>query len=131
MLPVRLALLLAALLPALAPLPAAAHAILLESRPAAGATVAPGSTPILLRYNSRIDQGRSRLELRGAGHPPAVLTLQPSSDDTLAATAPLTPGDWTLRWQVLAIDGHITRGDVPLTVPAAKVGGPSVADRAD
>ncbi len=120
-----------ALVLALAPLPAAAHAILLESQPAAGATVASGPTHLLLRYNSRIDQGRSRLELRGAGHPPAVLALDPSSDDTLAATAPLSPGNWTLRWQVLAIDGHITRGDVPLTVPAAQGSGPSVADKAN
>jgi hypothetical protein len=28
----------------------------------------------------------------------------------------LTPGVYVLRWQVLAIDGHITRGDVPFTV---------------
>ncbi len=28
------------------------------------------------------------------------------------------PGDCVLRWQVLAVDGHITRGDVPLSVKA-------------
>jgi hypothetical protein len=27
-----------------------------------------------------------------------------------------TPGAYVVRWQVLAIDGHITRGDVPFTV---------------
>ena len=101
---------------ALAPLPAAAHAILMGSQPAAGATIPGGPTHILLRYNSRIDQARSRLELRAAGQPPAVLKLEPSSDDSLAATAPLAPGAWIIRWQVLAVDGHITRGDVPLTV---------------
>ena len=26
------------------------------------------------------------------------------------------PGRYVVRWQVLAIDGHITRGDVPFTV---------------
>ena len=26
------------------------------------------------------------------------------------------PGAYVVRWQVLAIDGHITRGDVPFTV---------------
>jgi hypothetical protein len=25
-------------------------------------------------------------------------------------------GPYVVRWQVLAIDGHITRGDVPFTV---------------
>jgi methionine-rich copper-binding protein CopC len=34
----------------------------------------------------------------------------------LTATVTLTPGTYVLRWQVLAIDGHITRGDVPFTV---------------
>ncbi|WP_245326709.1 copper resistance protein CopC, partial [Bradyrhizobium sacchari] len=23
---------------------------------------------------------------------------------------------WHLRWQVLSVDGHITRGDIPFTV---------------
>jgi methionine-rich copper-binding protein CopC len=37
--------------------------------------------------------------------------------DTLAATiGELEPGSYRLRWQVLAIDGHITRGDIPFTV---------------
>ena len=33
-----------------------------------------------------------------------------------ATTADLTPGAYVLRWQMLAIDGHITRGDIPFTV---------------
>ncbi len=37
--------------------------------------------------------------------------------DTLQTSAELTkPGAYVVRWQVLAIDGHITRGDVPFTV---------------
>jgi methionine-rich copper-binding protein CopC len=28
----------------------------------------------------------------------------------------LAPGDYRLRWQVLAYDGHITRGEIPFTV---------------
>ena len=30
----------------------------------------------------------------------------------------LAPGKYKIRWQVLAIDGHITRGDIPFTVKA-------------
>ena len=100
----------------LAPLPALAHAILMESAPAIGATIPPGPTHIALRYNSRIDQGRSRLELRTPGASPTLLPLEASPDDTLVTNTPLTPGDYTVRWQVLAVDGHITRGDVPITV---------------
>jgi methionine-rich copper-binding protein CopC len=107
---------LAALLPSG---PAVAHAILMTSDPAAGSTVAAGARHIVLHYNSRIDQARSRLELRGAGVAPTVLKLGPAPSDALATDATLQPGEWTLRWQVLAVDGHITRGDVPLTVKQA------------
>lgn len=110
----------AAFAAALAAVPgaASAHAILLESRPAANAEVPPGPTHLVLRYNSRIDQARSRLELRAPGRPVATLTLLPSGPDTLESDATLAPGAYTLRWQVLAVDGHITRGDVPVVVKA-------------
>ena len=105
----------------LLPLPAAAHAILMESQPPPQSTLPPGPTHLVLRFNSRIDQPRSRLELRGgpAGRAPTSIKLTPSSSpDTLVADTALPPGDWVLRWQVLAVDGHITRGDVPVTVKA-------------
>ena len=95
-----------------------AHAILMESQPGAGATVAPSLVLVQFRFNSRIDHARSRLLLRSG---PAVraLPLDPGSPpDTLASQAGMAPGEYTLRWQVLAIDGHITRGDIPFTVRA-------------
>ncbi len=100
---------------------AAAHAILLDSEPAARATVPPGPTGIRLRFNSRIDHARSRLALR-SGQTERVLTIDPASPaDVMAAISDLPPGDCVLRWQVLAVDGHITRGEVPLTVQAQSV----------
>lgn len=97
---------------------ARAHAILLESQPAARGTVAGGAVTVTLRFNSRIDQGRSRLALRSGGKE-RVLAVAPSgAEDVLAAQADLAPGDYVLRWQVLAVDGHITRGDVPFQVKA-------------
>ncbi len=97
---------------------ARAHAILMDSQPAANTTLDPGPAAFALRFNSRIDQARSRLELRPAGAAGQALKLLPSGADTLQAQAPLLPGSWVLRWQVLAVDGHITRGDVPFTVRA-------------
>jgi methionine-rich copper-binding protein CopC len=35
-----------------------------------------------------------------------------------ALVSGLAPGQYRLRWQVLAIDGHLTRGDIPFTVKA-------------
>ena len=101
---------------ALAATPACSHAILVGSDPLPGATVTPGPAHVVLRFNSRIDQGRSRLELRGGGQA-TVLPLGPAPGaDQLAAETALAPGAWVLRWQVLAVDGHLTRGDVPFTV---------------
>ena len=70
------------------------------------------------RYNSRIDRDRSRLTLTRPDHTQSVLKISPSGPpDVLSTSTELTtPGAYVVRWQVLAIDGHITRGDVPFTV---------------
>jgi methionine-rich copper-binding protein CopC len=102
----------------LLPLPAAAHAIIVSSDPAADAVVRPPSLPVMLRFNSRIDPERSRLTLLRSDGSSELLPLAPDRrPDTLAAKLDgLTPGRYRLRWQVLAIDGHITRGDIPFAV---------------
>ena len=102
---------------ALSPRQSQAHAILEASQPPAGGTVAAGSVALKLRFNSRIDRGRSRLTLTNPDQSKAGLPIDPDGPpDILTATATLAPGAYSVRWQVLAIDGHITRGDVPFTV---------------
>ena len=45
---------------------------------------------------------------------------QQSAPDTLDSKATgLKPGAYRIRWQVLAPDGHITRGEVPFSVAAS------------
>jgi hypothetical protein len=102
----------------LAPALAQAHAILVQSEPASGGTAASGPVPMEFRFNSRIDRGRSRLTLTAPDHRQSVLPIAPEdgSPDILHTSATLTPGAYVVRWQVLAIDGHITRGDVNFTV---------------
>ncbi len=101
------------------PLPAFAHAILVSSTPAAGGSIASGHQKLDFQYNSKIDHRRSRLTLTGPDHAPVVLPiLAGSATNALDAEADLKPGAYTLRWQALALDGHITRGDVPFTVTA-------------
>ncbi|MBS0559739.1 MAG: copper resistance protein CopC [Proteobacteria bacterium] len=108
---------LAALLVACFAAGAWAHAVLVRSTPAAGGSVPAGELAFELHYNSRIDAGRSRLTLTGPGHAGTVLPVRAGAvPDELRAAATLAPGAYTLRWQVLATDGHITRGDVPFTV---------------
>jgi copper resistance protein C len=103
---------------ALEPLPASAHAIVVSASPADGAVLASGDAPVVLRFNSRIDHQRSRLSLIAADGSTTVLALDPaaSTDSLVARLVGLPPGQYRLRWQVLALDGHITRGDIPFTV---------------
>jgi hypothetical protein len=94
-----------------------AHAILEASEPSAGDKVPAGSISLKLRFNSRIDRSRSRLTLTGSGQTRTTPPIDPEGPpDLLTSTVTLVPGAYVLRWQVLAVDGHITRGDVPFTV---------------
>ena len=95
-----------------------AHAILLDSQPAAQGVAIPGPATISLRFNSRIDHARSRMALRQSGTDTVLPILPGSAADALTARVLLAPGTYAIRWQVLAVDGHITRGDVPFTVRA-------------
>ena len=101
----------------LAPLAAHAHAILIDSTPPIDGTVPAGPTDIRLRYNSRVDQARSKVTLTGPDHTTHVLKIDRHAPaDVLHTTAALAAGPCDIAWQVLAIDGHITRGDVRFTV---------------
>lgn len=99
--------------------PARAHAILVESTPSPNSHIRPGPLAIALRYNSRIDTGRSKLTLTAPDHGIARLAVTPGdSEAVMRSSATVVPGNYVLRWQVLALDGHITRGNVPFTVDA-------------
>ena len=121
-LPSALVLLVVALL--WVPQPLFAHAIVKSSEPAAGTTLVVGTHRATLRFNNRIDRQRSKLVLAGPMGAPGsrvselALTLEAvAEDDVLAATIVVpAPGQYRLRWQVLALDGHVTRGEVPFTV---------------
>ncbi len=98
---------------------ARAHAILEESTPPAGASVKAGPLDLHLRYNSRIDRDRSRLTLIRPDHGRDTIPIAPGGPpDIINAHLDLAQGAYVIRWQVLAVDGHITRGDVPLNVTA-------------
>ncbi|SRR5579883_2223465 len=98
--------------------PAAAHAIVVTSEPAVDAVLRGTRIPVALRFNSRIDQERSRLTLirSDASTQPIPLAASGSPDTLTSTIEGLAPGHYRLRWQVLAVDGHITRGDIPFTI---------------
>jgi methionine-rich copper-binding protein CopC len=100
------------------PYPAQGHAILLSAVPSKGEVVNGAHIHVSLRFNSKVDVKRSRLILMAPGGDLLTLNIdEHSSAGSLNSEARgLSRGPYVLRWQVLAADGHITRGEVPFRV---------------
>ncbi len=92
---------------------AQAHALLISSK--------VEGQDVVLRYNGRVDAARSRLTLlKSEGGEGQKIECEAGEDQAtlkghLGAQA---PGSYVLRWEVLSVDGHISRGDQPLVLPA-------------
>jgi methionine-rich copper-binding protein CopC len=101
------------------PSTASAHAILVSSNPNNGAVVAGPNLAVLLSFNSRIDRSRSRLTIDGPEGQGAVVSIEDSDQRPAILSARLSglkAGTYTLHWQVLAADGHITRGIISFRI---------------
>jgi methionine-rich copper-binding protein CopC len=102
----------------LLPHAAFAHAVLVKSSPAQGATVKAGKMDITLTYNSRIDALHSSLHLLGPDGKAHTLAVDGHAAPNLlvAKAEGLAAGAYKLEWQVQASDGHISRGTVEFRV---------------
>jgi methionine-rich copper-binding protein CopC len=97
---------------------AGAHAVIVAARPAMNSMVGPGELEVRLEFNTRIDGQRSRLSLQRPDGAEATVVLVPTAPPNVLAgrvQATMT-GRWKLNWQVLSVDGHITRGEVSFSV---------------
>jgi methionine-rich copper-binding protein CopC len=94
------------------------HAILKSSSPSSGGSVIPPDSPVKLVFNVRVDAARSRLELLmpDASTVELPVVKWPSPDTLVSKLTGLKPGAYAIRWQVLAPDGHISRGEIPFIV---------------
>jgi methionine-rich copper-binding protein CopC len=103
---------------ALTPGIARSHAIIVTAQPGMNSTVPPGQLDIRLEFNSRIDSKRSNLRLQRPDGTESDVSLTPDSPRGVIAGRAQTSvnGRWNLRWQVLSLDGHITRGEVSFSV---------------
>ena len=93
--------------------PPAAHSLLLESVPPAGATLTTPPRELMLRFNNRIEKSLSRVRLldeRGSAQPLVVPVAVGMADRLTAVVPPLAPGRWRVEWQVLSMDGHDVSG---------------------
>lgn len=101
-----------------APRMAFAHAILVDSQPAVNGSVSGPDVTVLLKYSSRIDLEHSVLTLLDPDGKveKVAIASEPTPGVLTAKLVGLVKGAYVLRWQVLATDGHITRGKVPFQV---------------
>jgi methionine-rich copper-binding protein CopC len=103
------------------------HAVVLEAEPAHDAVLARAPARIVLRFNSRIEAGLTRVALttgdgRAVAQPagPAGPVVVEGPDRLAVPLAPLPPGTYVLRYRVLAADGHVTEGALRFTVAGAR-----------
>lgn len=91
-----------------------AHAVLLSAQPGENSTVDGPDVAVLLKYNSRLDTQHSTLTLLAPDGKVEKIAIggQPAPGLLSAKLTGLVKGAYELRWQVLAIDGHVTRGKV-------------------
>lgn len=96
-----------------------AHADLVASTPADGATVS-GTPPLIVLTFTEVLTANSSLELIGpvgsivSGSPPV-----PSEPATMTIDPPnLEPGEYSVRWTAATDDGYIERGAITFTVVA-------------
>jgi methionine-rich copper-binding protein CopC len=76
---------------------------------------------VVLHFNGRVDAARSRLSLLNAeGAATKKIDCKAGQDQaTLQGDlGEIAPGSYVVRWEVLSVDGHISRGDQPFILPA-------------
>jgi hypothetical protein len=96
---------------------AMAHAVLVTSTPAVHGKVHGPSIDIDLKFNSRVDGAHSQLTLvTSDGKTQPVALLAQHGVNELTSHLSLQHGSYTLRWQALSSDGHISRGEIPFAV---------------
>lgn len=100
------------------PMAASAHAIIVTAQPASDSVTTGPDVDVVFTFNVRIDGERSKLTLTRPDGTAADIALIPNANPAVLAghVSGLVSGSYSIRWQVLATDGHITRGDIPFTV---------------
>jgi methionine-rich copper-binding protein CopC len=108
----------AAVVLVLVPRVALAHAVLIQSTPAINATIEGPEVAVSMKFSLRVDGVRSTVLLSTSDGKSKPLTIdRQGAPDTLTTHATkLSPGDYAIHWQVLATDGHVTRGRIPFRV---------------
>ena len=108
--------------------PAFAHNTLQSTDPADGAVLDTTPGALSFNFDLAVPLDSASVELIDAANvrvPLPGLTLAAGDNTTVTAPLPtLTPGDFTARWRLVGVDGHVLTGRVSFTLrqPAAAAG---------
>ena len=96
-----------------------AHAFLLKSDPAVGATVAAPKT-LRLEFSEAVELAFSGIDVaNGSGGAIPARNVRLDGNDhkvLLADLPPLSPGAYRVKWHVVSVDTHRTEGDFAFSV---------------
>lgn len=102
---------------------ASAHAALRHAHPSAGEELAAAPVEISIEYSTGVDLAQAEIHLTDAAGTEIALAKpegEAATGETLVRriATTLAPGTYAVRWRVLSIDGHWTRGDYTFVVTA-------------
>jgi methionine-rich copper-binding protein CopC len=97
---------------------ALAHAYPDLVSPADGATVSQPPSEVLIQFTEGVELEFSRIDVKGSGGQKVSKgnVRRVGADTLLIDLLPLEPGSYTIEWQVLSVDTHITQGVLRFTV---------------
>ena len=95
-----------------------AHAIVLKTSLSDHPIRQGAADSITLHFNSRIEVKLSRAMLLSRDQPerPLELVAGTAPGNVLVQLPPLAPGNYALRYRVLAADGHVTEDTIRFSV---------------
>jgi methionine-rich copper-binding protein CopC len=100
---------------------ALAHAHLATAMPAAGTTVSTAPRELRLQFSEGIEPAFSSVQITGPDGKNVTVSdmaADPKDRKVLVVTfpTPLSPGRYTVDWQVISVDSHRTRGSYTFVV---------------
>ncbi len=101
---------------------ARAHAFPRSQTPSAGADLSTAPAQVSITFDAPIEAMFSRLQVLGANNAEEAgghISLSKDRRTLSVPLKPLSPGNYTVRWAVVAEDGHRTEGSYTFTISAA------------
>ena len=98
--------------------PASAHAYPIIVSPPDGAAIKESPREVRIQFTEGVEIAFSQITVKGVkGEVVSQGKLRQLAEDTVAIDLkPLAPGNYTVEWQVLSVDTHVTEGTLRFTL---------------